>query len=45
MVPLIFTVLRNNGVGLAATEDADEQVTLALEFLSFHADTCKNLRY
>ena len=42
MLPLVFTVLRNNGLGLSATDDVDEQITLALEFLSFHADTCKD---
>lgn len=41
ILPLIFAVLENQGLGLSATDEADEQLTLAFEFLSFHADTCK----
>lgn len=38
MLPLMVVVLRNGGVGQCEADEADEQITLALEFLSFHAD-------
>ncbi|MCJ1310876.1 hypothetical protein MMC25_004544 [Agyrium rufum] len=38
MLPLLFVTLRKKGVGHTNPDEADEQVTLALEFLSFHAD-------
>lgn len=41
MLPLIFLVLRNRGIGKTAEEEVDEQIVLALEFLSFHTETCK----
>lgn len=41
ILPLIFAVIREKGLGLSATDDIDEQITLALEFLSFHANSCK----
>ena len=34
-------MIRGKGLGLSATDDIDEQITLALEFLSFHANSCK----
>jgi hypothetical protein len=40
MIPLLCIVLQQHGVGRAVEDEADEQVTLALETLSFHADTC-----
>ena len=39
--PLICLVLQKHGVGQSHDDEADEQVTLALEFLSFHTDACK----
>lgn len=36
-LPLIFQVLRGGGVGLSPTDDHEEQLTLALEFLCIHA--------
>lgn len=42
VLPLVFAVLRGNGLGVSAREDIDEQLTLALEFLSFHAGTRKS---
>ena len=39
LLPLVFAVLRQNGVGKAEADEADEQVTLALEILSYHTDT------
>ena len=39
--PLISIILRQNGVGSSDADENDEQVTLALEFLSFHTDACK----
>lgn len=38
ILPLVFTVLRRNGIGRAEADEADEQVTLALETLSYHTD-------
>lgn len=37
----VFLVLQMHGIGQPAGDEADEQVTLALYFLSYHADTCK----
>ena len=39
LLPLVFTVLRQNGIGKAEADEADEQVTLALEILAYHTDT------
>lgn len=39
-LPLIFLVLEHGGVDRPAGEEADEQLILALEFLSFHTDAC-----
>ena len=39
LLPLVFTVLRQSGIGKADVDEADEQVTLALEVLSYHTDT------
>jgi hypothetical protein len=41
MLPLMHIVLRCNGIGFKNQDEADEQVTLAIEFLSFHSDICK----
>lgn len=41
ILPLICTVLQQRGVGQTNEDEADEQVTLALDFLSFHTDACK----
>ena len=38
ILPLVFCVLEQGGVGKPAVEERDEQVVLSLEFLSFHAD-------
>ena len=38
ILPLIFTVLDQNGIGRAEADLADEQVALALEVASYHAD-------
>jgi hypothetical protein len=38
--PLIFLVLEKGGIGRSSSEDSDEQLILALEYLSFHADSC-----
>lgn len=40
ILPLVFVVLRNGGVD-RSDDEADEQVVLALEFLSVHTDACK----
>lgn len=39
--PLVFLVLRSGGFG--EPEDAEAQVVLALEFLSFHTDACSDI--
>lgn len=39
--PLLATVLRHGGVERPAGEEADEQITLAIETLSYHTDLCK----
>ncbi|EME80931.1 uncharacterized protein MYCFIDRAFT_155190 [Pseudocercospora fijiensis CIRAD86] len=41
---LVFLVLENGGIDRAAGEDADEQLILAIEFLSFHTETCSDIR-
>jgi hypothetical protein len=41
--PLIFLVLEKGGIGRTIPEDADEQLILALEFLSFHANSCMSV--
>lgn len=38
--PLIFLVLEKGGIGRTSSEEADEQLVLALEFLSFHTQSC-----
>lgn len=39
-LPLVFSVLENGRVGDLAGDDADAQVLLALEFLSFQMSSC-----
>ena len=39
ILPFIFAILRQGGVGQSTADEADEQVTLALEFLSYHMET------
>ena len=41
IIPLLAVVLDQVGVGVKE-DSADEQVTLALEFLALHADSCKS---
>ena len=41
LLPLIFAVLKQNGIARPTGDEADEQVTLALEILSFHTDACE----
>ncbi|KAH6667023.1 translational activator GCN1 [Plectosphaerella plurivora] len=41
-LPLIFSVLENGGFGDTA-DDKDTQLVLAVEFLTYHTDTCQNL--
>ncbi|MCJ1389820.1 translational activator of GCN4 [Xylographa bjoerkii] len=43
MVPLICIVLQQRGVGHAGEDEGDEQVTLALETLTFHTDTFSHM--
>jgi len=45
ILALIFLVLDNGGIDRAAgSEDADEQILLAVEFLSFHTEKCADMR-
>lgn len=39
--PLIFLVLEKGGIGRTNAEEADEQLILALEFVSFHTNSCE----
>ena len=40
-LPLVLMILKNGGIGdLISTEETDEQITLALEYLSSHAELC-----
>lgn len=41
--PLVFLVLEKGGIGRSSTEDADEQLILAIDILSFHTNSCKAL--
>ncbi|RDW60906.1 ARM repeat-containing protein [Coleophoma cylindrospora] len=40
ILPLVFLVLRKGGFG--ETDDAEAQLVLALEFMSFHTDACSD---
>jgi hypothetical protein len=40
ILPLVFIVLRSGGFG--QQEDAEAQLVLAIEFLSFHTDACSD---
>ncbi|KAF2802017.1 translational activator [Mytilinidion resinicola] len=42
--PLIFLILEKGGIGRTEPEEADEQILLALEFLSFHTTACSDER-
>ena len=42
VLPLVFAVLRQSGIARPAGDEADEQITLALEILSFHTDACES---
>lgn len=39
--PLVVTVLRRNGIGYTEAEAVEEQITVTLEFVSFHMGSCK----
>lgn len=43
-LPLILRILINGGIGnRVSTEETDEQITLALEYLSSHAELCTDI--
>ncbi|KAH7118939.1 translational activator [Dendryphion nanum] len=42
--PLIFLILEKGGIGRTSPEEADEQLVLALEFISFHTSSCTDNR-
>ncbi|KAL6712825.1 translational activator of GCN4 [Lecanora helva] len=42
ILPLLFAVLRQNGIAQTDADAADEQVTLALEVTSYHTDAFAN---
>ena len=41
MLPLVQVVISKRGVGGNDQDKAEEQITLALEFLALHSDLCK----
>ena len=41
LLPLVFAVLQQSGIARPAGDEADEQITLALEILSFHTTACE----
>jgi hypothetical protein len=43
MIPLICVILQKQGAGQIDADGADEQITLALEFLSYHTDIFQSL--
>ncbi|KAK9461253.1 armadillo-type protein [Lipomyces oligophaga] len=42
VLPLIMLILNNKGIGCAESEQADEQLMLAIETLTFHTDIFRN---
>lgn len=44
ILSLVFLILDHGGIDRAAGDEADEQILLAIEFLSFHTDTCSDAR-
>ena len=44
ILALIFLVLEHGGIDRSTSEDADEQIVLAVGFLSFHTETCSDTR-
>ncbi|KAL8998156.1 MAG: hypothetical protein Q9169_002710 [Polycauliona sp. 2 TL-2023] len=44
ILPLVVAVLRSNGIGRTDSDEVDEQITLALEFLAHHADLFSDTR-
>lgn len=42
ILPLVVAVLRDNGIGRTESDEVDEQITLALEFLARHSDLCEH---
>lgn len=42
--PLIFLILEKGGIGRSEPEEADEQLILAIEFISFHTNSCTDDR-
>ncbi|KAK4931831.1 translational activator of GCN4 [Elasticomyces elasticus] len=44
ILALVFLVLEKGGIDRTAGDDADEQIILAVEFLSFHTSVCSDPR-
>jgi hypothetical protein len=42
--PLVFLVLEKGGIGRSSAEEADEQLILAIEIMSFHTNACTDGR-
>ena len=42
--PLVFLVLEKGGIGRPSSEEADEQLILAIEILAFHTNSCTDKR-
>ncbi|KAL8894728.1 MAG: hypothetical protein Q9192_004096, partial [Flavoplaca navasiana] len=44
ILPLVMAVLHDNGIGRTESDEVDEQITLALEFLAHHTDLFSDIR-
>jgi hypothetical protein len=44
ILALVFLILESGGIDREASEEADEQIVLAIEFLSFHTRTCTDTK-
>lgn len=45
VLPLAFLVLEKTGIDCSSDDEVNEQLILAVEFLSFHADSCEYLSF
>ena len=43
ILPLIMLTLTKGGVGTKSQDEIDEQIVLALDFISFHTEVCKSM--
>jgi hypothetical protein len=40
ILPLILLTMSKGGIGSKSQDDVDEQIVLALDFISFHTEVC-----